>query len=719
MENLILSRLMRELEPLLVGAVVEQVLGVPPLGLLFSLRPREEVGFREEIPRQPAPGSRYLLICLDPRLPGLVSLDSPPSQDAVPAETLPEGFVRSVSGFLRGATVARVRQHDSDRVAEVVFEPTGAPRSALWLELFGRRPNAVLVENTTGNILACSREGVASAAGVLLRPGNTYEPPTQREKVTVEELTTDAIDRLAKEVTGSAQGGGAAEAAEGPSGEMARGPGGVRADTHGPDALARALSGRIKGLSPSLAREVIRAVSADGRPQRQAGARRHSPSHEAAVPGDDGTARPDSLGLLNALRRVMSSSSEPRGGVRFAVELTGPSRSLPALKPFLAGAPSAVELTEPAHITLFDTAGDAVRFALSALERHLRMTAAARLRGRTRVLADKHGRLLASLNEDAALAKNSGEHRRTGELILASVRSVRRGQNMVELKDIHTDGASIVRVELDPALSPAENAQKYFRKAKKGERAVAVLARRISAAGRVKRMIEEFEHAIPEELDMRGVQALSLELDGLSKKATGRTKQRARGDAILGAPRETAPGKRGDTAPGTRGRTSERTRPGEVPSGGAHQLHKAASRGGEGGFHPRVYETSDGFTILVGRNNKENDYVTHRLAKQEDLWFHASGVAGSHVILRKKGKATPSRRAIEEAASVAAYFSKGRTSSAVPVIYTERKYVHRPRGARPGTATCARERFLMAKPIKPRSDTADQCPAPEERPQEA
>jgi len=147
----------------------------------------------------------------------------------------------------------------------------------------------------------------------------------------------------------------------------------------------------------------------------------------------------------------------------------------------------------------------------------------------------------------------------------------------------------------------------------------------------------------------------------------------------------------------TRGRVS-------VAAGARTSGTKIGGRKAKGreAFNPRLFETSDGFGVIVGRNNKENDYVTHHLSKPEDLWFHASGIPGSHVILRKKGKSPPSRKAIEEAAAIAAYFSKGKTSSAVPVIYAEKKYVHRPRGARPGTATCTREKFLMVRPRKPK-----------------
>jgi predicted ribosome quality control (RQC) complex YloA/Tae2 family protein len=117
------------------------------------------------------------------------------------------------------------------------------------------------------------------------------------------------------------------------------------------------------------------------------------------------------------------------------------------------------------------------------------------------------------------------------------------------------------------------------------------------------------------------------------------------------------------------------------------------------GARPRRYHTSDGWSVWAGRNNRENDIVTHRLAAQNDLWFHAHGYAGSHVILRREGrKEEPSVRTVEEAAAVAAYWSKGRSANKVPVVYTLAKYVSKPRGGAAGLAVMKREKTLMVRP---------------------
>ena len=98
---------------------------------------------------------------------------------------------------------------------------------------------------------------------------------------------------------------------------------------------------------------------------------------------------------------------------------------------------------------------------------------------------------------------------------------------------------------------------------------------------------------------------------------------------------------------------------------------------------PLRYISSDGFEIYVGKNNLQNDELTLRFARATDIWMHTKDIAGSHVIIRRQGKEIPPAT-ISEAAKLAAFHSKGRQSSQVPVDYTEKKNVRKPNGAKPG-----------------------------------
>ena len=116
-------------------------------------------------------------------------------------------------------------------------------------------------------------------------------------------------------------------------------------------------------------------------------------------------------------------------------------------------------------------------------------------------------------------------------------------------------------------------------------------------------------------------------------------------------------------------------------------------------FSPKRFVTKDGDEILVGRNNKENDYLTFKIARPDDLWFHAQDVPGSHVVLRRKEKKKePSHDDIKKAAQVAAYFSKARGAKRVGVIYTWAKYVKKPKKGKPGLALVEREKAIWVKP---------------------
>ena len=96
------------------------------------------------------------------------------------------------------------------------------------------------------------------------------------------------------------------------------------------------------------------------------------------------------------------------------------------------------------------------------------------------------------------------------------------------------------------------------------------------------------------------------------------------------------------------------------------------------------FTTTDGFSVLVGKNNKQNDFLTLKLAKNADLWFHTKDIHGSHVILRYEHGKEFSDTAILEAARLAAKYSKAKHSQNVPVDYTLVKYVKKPSGAAPG-----------------------------------
>jgi predicted ribosome quality control (RQC) complex YloA/Tae2 family protein len=110
------------------------------------------------------------------------------------------------------------------------------------------------------------------------------------------------------------------------------------------------------------------------------------------------------------------------------------------------------------------------------------------------------------------------------------------------------------------------------------------------------------------------------------------------------------------------------------------------------------YELPDGWEVFVGKTDAANDYVSLRLARARDRWFHVRGMPGAHVVLRVPDGPEPDRATLERAAGLAAYHSKARAGGVVPVSMTEGRHVSKPRGAKPGTVEIRKETVLKVRP---------------------
>jgi predicted ribosome quality control (RQC) complex YloA/Tae2 family protein len=291
------------------------------------------------------------------------------------------------------------------------------------------------------------------------------------------------------------------------------------------------------------------------------------------------------------------------------------------------------------------------------------------LRGAERTLE----RRAAAAEEDKRKAQEMLGDRRRAEILLANFGKVQRGASRVGLPDPFADSPrATVEINLDPALSPDENATRLFRRAKKGERGerraddrLTETRRSLSALSELRR--EALLISPKESLVQIGSFLRNAKIDS---SARGDMRKTHLGRQAVAAPRAGRPGR------------------------GAPGAHKS--------LRPRTYVTSDGWEVWVGRSNADNDYITHRLSNPHDFWFHVVGAPGSHVILRRPTRnSKPRPETLVEAAQIAAFFSKARKQTRVPVIYAERKFVSRPRGAKPGQALCTRERELVVRPRNP------------------
>ena len=303
---------------------------------------------------------------------------------------------------------------------------------------------------------------------------------------------------------------------------------------------------------------------------------------------------------------------------------------------------------------------DAVR---KALERH----------------AKKLARKLDALNGDLNEAKRAPEWRRFGEALLAYAHLVPARAKSVSLEDPGAPERTL-DIELDPSVAAPANAARYFKRAAKGERGQREIPQRIEATQR--------EHA---ELKAKLANAAGddeeahLELERVLASLSASTREALRAPEPL--PRRKL------------GLHAEEPKPSKQPTTPApKRLHQDLPAK----FVPWRFRSREGWDVLIGRSSEANDHLTLHMARPEDYWFHAHGCPGSHVVLRRgKGANEPSKATLEEVASWAAFHSKSRTAGKVPVIYTQKKYVRKPRGAKAGTVIVEREKMLMVRPVEP------------------
>jgi predicted ribosome quality control (RQC) complex YloA/Tae2 family protein len=304
-----------------------------------------------------------------------------------------------------------------------------------------------------------------------------------------------------------------------------------------------------------------------------------------------------------------------------------------------------------------------------------------------------------AIRGDLAEADRGLEHRRAGEALLTYIHQVPKRAARVTLPD-PADPSRTLEIELDPALNAQANAARLFKRAAKAERALEEVPVRLKAAEVEAARAEGFAKRVEAELAEPG------EWDGPRERRFARLLDEAFKllppvlQREVPAARAAAP--RGDA--------------GTPAASAAAPLHVPAKRREPvlpARLTPRRLKTAEGWDVMIGRNNEGNDHLTHHMARPEDYWFHVHGCPGSHVVLRRgKGKNEPSKRTMEEVAAWAAFYSQARTAGKVPVIWTLKKYVRRPRKAPAGLAVCEREKTLMVRPVEPpRESLADHLPA--------
>ena len=249
---------------------------------------------------------------------------------------------------------------------------------------------------------------------------------------------------------------------------------------------------------------------------------------------------------------------------------------------------------------------------------------------------DKNRKKLKKQLRELQATDNAETFRQKGELLTTFLHEVPNNKPEITLENYYTNEP--LTISLNPALTPNQNAQKYFHKYAKLKQAVKFLDLQLATTRQTINYLESVENALK--------QATVTEISDIREELiqTGFIKQKHH----------------------------------------TNKKHKL--------LPPEKYRASDGTIILVGKNNLQNEQVSFKLSRKGDLWFHAKDIPGSHVIIT--GNPTPSDETITEAAELAAYFSKSRLSNLVQVDMIDVKKLHKPTGTPPGFVTYVGQQTL-------------------------
>ncbi|MFC0271234.1 NFACT family protein [Metabacillus herbersteinensis] len=241
-------------------------------------------------------------------------------------------------------------------------------------------------------------------------------------------------------------------------------------------------------------------------------------------------------------------------------------------------------------------------------------------------------------------AEKANKFQLFGELLTANLYNVKKGDKEAEVINYYDESGGFVTIPLSTLKTPSENAQSYFQKYQKAKKSISFVEEQIRLADAevvyFDGLLQQMESAAPR--DIEEIREELIEGGYLRQRQTKGTKKKKVLKPVL-----------------------------------------------------EHYLSSDGMEIIVGKNNKQNEFLTNRVAARDDVWFHTKDIPGSHVVIRSK---TPSDETILEAANLAAYFSKAKNSSSVPVDYTAIRYVKKPSGSKPGFVIYDNQQTVFVTP---------------------
>lgn len=261
-------------------------------------------------------------------------------------------------------------------------------------------------------------------------------------------------------------------------------------------------------------------------------------------------------------------------------------------------------------------------------------------------LTERTARRTANQSEELSACAEKEQHKLYGDLISANMYRIKKGDSVAVLENFYDESCPTIEIKLDVRKTPSQNAQYYYNEYKKS----------VTAEKKLAEQIEKGEEEM---------QYLDSVFDSLSRASSENDIIQLR---------------------------LELRQQGYIKTGGGKAKPPKA-------LPPVEYKSTDGFTILVGRNNNQNDQLSLKFAEKSDMWLHTQLITGSHVLILTEG-AEPPEKTIEQAAVIAAVNSSGCNSNLVPVDYCLAKFVKKPSGAKPGKVIFTNYKTAFVRPDK-------------------
>jgi predicted ribosome quality control (RQC) complex YloA/Tae2 family protein len=378
------------------------------------------------------------------------------------------------------------------------------------------------------------------------------------------------------------------------------------------DVTWKSLFNKIDGLSPTLTREII--------------------------------ARAEKTGLWEAYQQVIAYFDPNHASPQLIMDGEDP----------IAASPITLYQFPNATSHPFDTMSEALTAYYDAIT--LKETKASE-KHTLRQALEKQKNLLqrkeSALQEDLERAEKSEDYRIQGELILANLHKITRGQKQVELQNYYSPELKILTIPLNPELTPSDNAQTFFKKYTKAKRGYSQIQQRLAELEAEQEVLRSYESKVESVDTLEALSRIHAEFIGNGYLKT-------------------------------------------------QQQGKQQQEKSEGPF--RKYISTNGFHIYVGRNSQSNDLLLRQIAKPRDMWLHAKQIHGSHVIIRNpENRPDIPMPTLLQAAQLAAFYSKAHHSSYVPVDYTWARYVVKRKGNVAGYVHYTHEKTLYVEPAVPSS----------------